>query len=63
VNHRDKTGQHIGIWNIRRRLKLFYGEGAVLSITSAAGEGTQVWIELPSGRADHNIQIDERLQP
>jgi len=59
----DKAGQHIGIWNIRRRLKLFYGGAAVLSITSAAGEGTQVWIELPSSRVNHNNQSDERSQP
>ncbi len=46
----DNTGQHIGIWNIRRRLKLFYGEKAVLKISSAIGQGTQVWIELPSSQ-------------
>ena len=43
----DRTGQHIGIWNCRRRLKLFYGEKATLNITSSIGEGTQIWIELP----------------
>ena len=44
----DKMGKkHIGIWNCRRRMEVFYGKKAVLNITSAEGEGTQVFIELP----------------
>ena len=59
----DKTGQHIGIWNCRRRLKLFYGERAVLNITSAPGEGTQVWIELPTqhhDQADSGFKLEDK---
>lgn len=43
----DGKGKHIGIWNCRRRLKMYYGEAAVLNISSSPGEGTQVWIEIP----------------
>jgi len=43
----NKTGKHIGIWNCRRRLKMYYGDEAVLNITSVINEGTQVWIEIP----------------
>lgn len=43
----DRTGKHIGIWNCRRRLKMYYGELAELNISSFVGEGTQVFIKLP----------------
>ena len=38
---------HIGIWNCRKRLKIFYGEDAEMTISSAVGEGPQVWMKLP----------------
>ena len=41
------TGKHIGIWNIRRRLRLAYGEDVILKINSTEGEGTQIWIKVP----------------
>lgn len=43
----DSNGLHIGIWNLRQRMQLFYGEEAVLNISSAPNEGTQVWVKLP----------------
>lgn len=43
----DSVGKHIGVWNCRRRLKLYYGEDYRLKMVSQRGEGTQVWIELP----------------
>ena len=44
----DKMGQkHIGIWNCRRRMEVFYGESASMNIVSRIGEGTQVWLDLP----------------
>lgn len=39
--------KHIGIWNCRRRIEVFYGEEGSLRINSSVGDGTQVWIELP----------------
>lgn len=43
----DCVGSHIGIWNCRRRLKLYYGDDYRLNITSQKDQGTQVWIDLP----------------
>lgn len=43
----DDAGMHIGIWNCRKRLELYYGNEATLNIISKEGEGTQVWMELP----------------
>ncbi len=43
----NNTGTHIGIWNCRRRLKVIYGDQANMTITSALGEGTQTWMEMP----------------
>lgn len=44
----DKLGRrHIGIWNCRRRMEVFYGDKASLNIISSRGQGTQIWLELP----------------
>ena len=44
----DRMGQkHIGIWNCRRRMEVFYDESATMNITSKVGEGTQIWLNLP----------------
>ena len=44
----DKRGQkHIGIWNCRRRMEVFYGGDARMDIVSGSGEGTQIWLDLP----------------
>lgn len=43
----NKTGKHIGIWNIRRRLKSAYGDDFILNINSTEKEGTQIWIRIP----------------
>lgn len=43
----NKIGKHIGILNCRRRLKMYYGEEAVLNISSVRNEGTQIWIGIP----------------
>lgn len=46
----DRIGKYIGIWNCRRRLKVFYGEEAEMTISSEEGAGTQVWMEFPIQR-------------
>lgn len=44
----DKMGKkHIGIWNCRRRMEVFYGSDTKFSIVSKPEEGTQIWIEIP----------------
>ncbi|MFV0465367.1 MAG: sensor histidine kinase [Lachnospiraceae bacterium] len=43
----NRTGEHIGIWNIRRRLNMIYGNKAKTTISSNEGTGTQVWMQIP----------------
>lgn len=43
----DRIGRHIGIWNCRRRLKLYYGNNAELNISSRLQEGTQIHMKIP----------------
>lgn len=46
--YRDKMGrEHIGVWNCRRRMEVFYGEAAFMDITSSLGQGTRVWLDVP----------------
>lgn len=43
----DAMGQkHIGVWNCRRRIEVFYNETPKIEITSGQG-GTQVFLEIP----------------
>ena len=39
--------RHIGIWNCRRRMEVFYGDTATMNITSTEGSGTQIFLDLP----------------
>lgn len=43
----DLKGKGIGLCNINKRLKLFYGESAGVSIESERGKGTNVEIKFP----------------
>lgn len=46
--YHDRMGKkHIGIWNCRRRMEVFYGKDTKIHITSKPEEGTQVWMEVP----------------
>lgn len=52
----NRTGNHVGIWNCLRRLRLYYGEDFKFRVTSKYGEGTQVWMELPLTPVDPDAQ-------
>lgn len=41
--------QHIGIWNCKKRLHMFYGDAATYSIVSGDGKGTIVEVHIPWG--------------
>jgi two-component system sensor histidine kinase YesM len=43
----DEQGEHIGIWNARKRLKLLYGEKASISCYNGYPSGAVVEIKLP----------------
>ncbi len=51
----ETEGGGIGLPNIARRLKLFYGDGMELSIDSKEQEGTRVVIEIADQVADGGI--------
>ncbi len=42
-----EQGKSIGLHNINARLKMLYGEEYGLTIESAAGEGTKVYMTIP----------------
>lgn len=42
-----KSGSHYGLWNIKRRLSLYYGEEIRLDIKSSVDTGTSVTICIP----------------
>lgn len=58
---KDMTGSHIGVWNCRKRIRMYYGEDAVLRISSKLTEGTQIWMELPFNalRVNEEDEADE----
>ncbi len=48
---KSENGLHIGIWNCRRRLRLFYKDEVDFEINSTPEIGTQVTIAIPGGEA------------
>jgi two-component system sensor histidine kinase YesM len=46
--------QSVGLHNIQQRLKLIYGSGYGLHITSQPGAGTTVTVRLPLQKGDTN---------
>ncbi|SFO05991.1 sensor histidine kinase [Proteiniclasticum ruminis] len=42
-----ESSSHLGLFNIHRRLKLRYGEGAGIEIISSEGAGTRVEVSVP----------------
>lgn len=58
----DNMGrEHIGVWNCRRRLEIFYHGDATLKLISDLGVGTQVWLELPYWTEESVAQGKENL--
>lgn len=43
----SKTGNGIGVKNVNERIKLYYGEGFGVSVTSVEGESTVVTVAIP----------------
>ncbi|MNG29560.1 hypothetical protein D3C84_1150090 [compost metagenome] len=43
----DEQGEHIGIWNVRKRLQLLYGEHADISCYNGFPSGAVIEIKLP----------------
>ncbi len=48
-------GKHIGLWNLKQRLRHLYGDQAVFSISNAQGARTEIRIPVnPEGEADED---------
>ncbi len=50
----EHSVEHIGLYNIHQRIRLFYGEDYGLYIDGIEGEGTTVTIELPV-----NVEVED----
>lgn len=48
VNYFDEISEHMGIFNVKKRLKLYYGETAQLYFESVKGEFTRVHLFIPA---------------
>ena len=44
----NTAGKSVGLWNVYRRLTLYYGEGFRFDIDSVPGKGTQCIICIPA---------------
>lgn len=44
---KDEQGEHIGIWNVKRRLRLLYADEADLLVSNALPTGAQIEMLLP----------------
>lgn len=43
----DEHGEHIGIWNVKRRLGLLYGDAARLHVSNHEPSGARIELVLP----------------
>ncbi|MBS4207995.1 histidine kinase [Bacillus sp. FJAT-50079] len=43
----SEEGERIGIWNVKRRLKLLYGGAATIRFSNEQGKGATIRIEIP----------------
>jgi two-component system, sensor histidine kinase YesM len=44
----SNEGERIGIWNIKQRLSLLYGEKSSIRFSNETGRGATVWIRIPA---------------
>lgn len=51
----QNSSEHIGLYNVHRRLVLLYGENYGIAINSTYGKGTDVKITIPYEAGDFNV--------
>ena len=52
---------HFGILSVEKRIKILYGPGYGISLSSGAGEGTVVWVRLPAQTEHDRIKEGARI--
>ena len=58
--HAAEIGKrHVGLWNIVRRCRLYYGAAVRLQLDNGPQGGARVWLELPEWRAGGNQRLDD----
>lgn len=55
MNHHDNTSEHIGLYNVHRRLVLLYGESYGIQIDSTQGKGACVRLTIPHVKGDDDV--------
>ncbi|MFD3270071.1 sensor histidine kinase [Paenibacillus dendritiformis] len=56
LQSQNNTTQHIGLYNVHRRLVLLYGEDSGIHIDSTQGKGTCVTLTIPYEGSGHDVQ-------
>ncbi len=56
----DQNGQHIGIWNCLRRMRLFYGNNWCFEAQSKEEAGTMISIRLPVNPPETEVSAQDR---
>ncbi|MGO4186039.1 sensor histidine kinase, partial [Paenibacillus sp. TAF43_2] len=46
INLMNEDGEHIGIWNVRRRLRLLYGDKASMAFYNEDGAAVEITMPL-----------------
>lgn len=52
INYNKSNHESFGLYNVNKRIKLFYGEEYGLTIQSKLNEGTKVTIKIPADRGE-----------
>ena len=58
LSHPENTDQGIGLCNVHRRIRLFYGEPYGITIKSVQNQGTSITIILPLRDHSENMEVN-----
>lgn len=57
INHKNESYKSIGLRNVNRRIKLYYGDSYGLRLDSVLGRGTVITIEIPCIRGEMEAEL------
>jgi two-component system sensor histidine kinase YesM len=52
---KESDGEHVGLYNVERRIKLYYGENYGLKIKSSENVGTEIIMRIPDNVRGENL--------